>query len=281
MRHSRSLVLPVVCLGLGLGSCSRQTASPSSPTAHALAATTSGQNSRSVVLVGAPASSPEVQGVEIVQSAAAKPDGFQASVFSDPRRDETGVIVGSSPITVEFDACRSTSGDGSPLYYYFDWEFDHRANVWGTGDACLQKHTFRAKPVDGARGDDTFRANVCVATGDLNRHDPATYVSCREFTIRVPQVEACNGAQPDSFPHLTAPAGMNSAALGNVYANDCPVEVMSNAGGGFDFVNITTVFQNFNGTFTMICTAPGPFSGHYFYTTSSGDITVFVAGTCQ
>lgn len=126
--------------------------------------------------------------VAIVESSADEPEGFRTLILSDPRRNEEGQLVGTSPFTVEFDACRSSAGEGGTLYFYFDWDFDHRADVWGTGDACRQVHTYKTKPVEDARGNEVFETNVCIATGDLRQHDPETYVSCREFTIILPRI---------------------------------------------------------------------------------------------
>lgn len=138
-----------------------------------------------VIPWGAPA-----EAVTIAEGSADEPPGFRAWIMTDPRRNEEGQILGTSPLTVEFDACRSTAGEGQTAYFYFDWDFDHRADVWGTGDACRQEHTYRLKPVDNAKGNETIVTNICVTNGDLKRHDPETYVSCREFTIVMPRIEA-------------------------------------------------------------------------------------------
>ncbi len=130
------------------------------------------------------------EAVRIVEGSADEPPGFKAWIMTDPRRNEEGQILGSSPLTVEFDACRSTAGEGQTTYFYFDWDFDHRADVWGTGDACRQEHTYKLKPVDNAKGNETIVTNICVTNGDLKKHDPETYVSCREFTIVMPKVAA-------------------------------------------------------------------------------------------
>lgn len=139
-------------------------------------------------------SRPSAEPVTIVGGSAVKPEGFQTAIFSDPKRNADGQIIGESPLTVEFDACRSTAGEGGTLHFYFDWDFDHRADVWGTGDACRQVHTYKLQPVENARGNETIVTNICVTTGDLKQHNPETYVSCREFTIVMPRVSAGGGS---------------------------------------------------------------------------------------
>ncbi len=91
---------------------------------------------------------------------------------------------------------------------------------------------------------------------------------------------ACSGPVDDRFTGLTASAGVTSATLGNVTANDCPSETIITAGGGLDFFNITIVFLALDAGFQVRCTSAGPFSGSFYYDVPSGRGNVFISGTC-
>lgn len=205
------------------------------------------------------------------ESSGTKPDGFETSVVSDPKRNEDGVIEATAPVTVEYDACRSRSGDGSPLRFSFDWDFDHVPDVVGTGDACLQKHTYRVDPFDEGRGDVTFRTNVCVAAAD--------YVSCREFTIVTPRPAGCQGPNDDTFTGLAVEHETFSPVAGNVFANDCAVEPFLGA-FAIELVNVMNVSFELNGDVHLICPEVGPFSARLYYLTASGRADVLLEGEC-
>ncbi|HET7294288.1 MAG TPA: hypothetical protein VFM88_17825 [Vicinamibacteria bacterium] len=153
---------PWLGLAVFLGACNAHDA-PQIPTAA----------TRERAAAAAPASD--------LASASGGPAGFFASFRVEPQPGTDGVIRGSSPLPVEFDLCRSRADAGKPLYFLFDWNFDHVADVIGTGDTCLQTHTFNAKDSP----DGTFEANVCLANGDPRAHSPNTYITCRSYEIRV------------------------------------------------------------------------------------------------
>jgi hypothetical protein len=121
-----------------------------------------------------------VDGAGYTVSSTPPPAGFVASFKSDPR-SKNGSITGFSPLTVQFDLCDSTVDGGKTAFFIFDWEFDHAADVVGTGSACRQQHIYKVK----AGGDGTFQTNVCVANGAPSAHDPKTFVSCRTFSLDV------------------------------------------------------------------------------------------------
>lgn len=252
-----------------LAACSQGGSSPAAPTA----------------VVSTVSANPAGGGVEIVEGSAVKPEGFETVIFSDPKRDENGEIHGDSGLTVEYDACRSSAGDGHGLHYYFDWDFDHVANTWGTGDACLQKHTYRAS-ADGSNGDERIRTNVCVTNGDLQRHDAATYVSCREFTIVLARTPVSSQPGPctdppvsDFFGSLQAIEG-SATVVGNVTVNDCPGGIVT-ATGFSSTTNVATFSLSGNGDVSVTCAAgPGNFSFSWGYTNANGSTTFSGSGTC-
>ncbi len=213
--------------------------------------------------------SPVRESAADVESSGTKPPGFETSIVSDPKRNTGGVIEATSPVTVTYDACRSRSGDGAPLFFYFDWDFDHVPDVSGIGAACLQKHTYKGP----------LRTNVCVATADLNRHDPATYVSCRQFTVVVPSVPACLGPSDDSFTGLVVEHETFSPVAGNVFANDCRTEPLL---GSFaiEYTNVMNVSFELNGDVHLICPEVGPFSATLYYLTASGRADILLEGQC-
>lgn len=128
---------------------------------------------------GSPTSSSAVgDDVPYVESAGAYPEGFLPKFRVQPGPDEEGVIHGDSPLTVEFDTCGSTAEAGKTLHFVFDWDYDHQAEIVGTGDACRQTHTYRTAADGAAR---TIRTNVCVVNGDPQA--AGTYVSCRTTTV--------------------------------------------------------------------------------------------------
>ncbi len=263
--------LSAVVAGLSLFACS-QGASPTAPRATAPTAV---QQGVTAALTSSPGGSEPN-----VESSGVKPEGFKLSLLTDPRQNENGQIVADSTITVEFDACRSTSGDGSPLYFYFDWDFDHKANVWGGEEACRQTHTYRAKAVEDPKGNDQFRTNVCVATGDVRKHNPSTYVSCREFEIVVPRVPAVCGPVNDNFLNLSLPAGVLTF-VGDVSANDCDLGNFV-AQGLVDFTNVQvgSLTGSDASQFNLQCQAPGPFFISWTLVTSTGQYTIFASGNC-
>lgn len=199
--------------------------------------------------------------LEPAESSGTKPRGFETFIVSDPKRDEDGVIVATSPLTVTYDACRSRSGDDSPLVFYFDWDFDHAADVSGTGEACLQRHTYRV----------STRTNICVATD--------TYVSCREFSIVVPAERECLGPSDDSFTGLSVGHETFSPVAGNVFANDCRTEPLL---GSFAiaYTNVMNVSFELNGDVHLICPEVGPFSATLYYLTASGRADILLEGQC-
>jgi hypothetical protein len=121
-----------------------------------------------------------------VTSSGAKPAGFEARLRVDPRPGDDGVIRGDSPLTVNFDLCGSTPGEGSALTYLFDFDFDDVADAVGTGDACQQHHKYNVHSVPNPGRNVSFRSNVCVVSGDPRNHGPNTYFSCRTFTVGLP-----------------------------------------------------------------------------------------------
>ena len=132
----------------------------------------------------APDSSPEIS--MPVTSEGTKPAGFEAVFRVHPRPDTEGIIRGDSPLTVEFNVCGSRTDADKTLTYLFDWDFDHRANVVGTGDACQQEHTYDTRRRTDAKGNVLFETSVCVVSGNPRVPGPGTYFSCRTFRISLP-----------------------------------------------------------------------------------------------
>lgn len=112
------------------------------------------------------------------------PEGFKTAARVDPKPSEDGIIHAESPVSVEFDLCGSTVEPGKTAHYLFDWTYDHVVDVEGTGETCLQKHTFRT-PAD-ATGPVVIETNVCVTNGDPSVHDGSTYFSCRTYRVGLP-----------------------------------------------------------------------------------------------
>ncbi len=152
-----------IALGVVLASCGGNGGAPQSPVAPA------------PVVVGAGA------GYVMASSQGLAPEGFKLAMKLDPKPGEDGIIRAGEPVTVEVDLCGSTADDGKTLHYLFDWDFNDLADVAGTGDDCVQKHTYRA-PKDATK-DVVLESNVCVTNGDPGVHNGSTYFSCR--TIRV------------------------------------------------------------------------------------------------
>jgi hypothetical protein len=131
-------------------------------------------------------------------SAGDPPLGFEPSFRVRPRPDEEGVVHGYSPLTVEFDMCKSKADEGKTLHFLFDWTFNHTPDVAGTGEACRQEHTYRLSR--GSAFAQTFETNMCVVNGDPRGPDrPSLYFSCRSYRIALP-------APPERKP-TTACAG--------------------------------------------------------------------------
>ena len=176
MKSSALRQISLYALSLGIAACGAGDGSaPSLPTspqgAPAPGAT-------------APDSSTEIS--MPVTSEGAQPAGFKAVYRVDPKPDTEGIIRGDSPLTVQFDACGSRTDADKTLTYLFDWDFDHRANVVGTGDACQQEHTYNLKKLPDATGNALFETGVCVVSGNPRVHGPETYFSCRTFRISLP-----------------------------------------------------------------------------------------------
>jgi hypothetical protein len=112
------------------------------------------------------------------------PKGFLPAFRVSPGLDGDGVIRGESPLTVEFDLCKSSPDAGKTLYFLFDWSFDHKPDLVGMDEACRQEHTYE-------RGGNTtrsqrFETNVCVVNGDPRRaDDPGLFFSCRSYEIEL------------------------------------------------------------------------------------------------
>lgn len=170
------------------------------------------------------------------------PDGFRAFFLADPGPDAEGVIRGSSPLTVRFDLCRSRTAPDRQLSFRFDWDMNHVADVVGTGEACLQEHTYDARRVPDARGHVVLQSNVCVVSGDPRTpHDPGTYYSCRAFTLRL-TVEKERGVS--GFPHHTGYGqtwrdNVPTGTYNLVQALRACQEYVADVGSGVDTCNTT------------------------------------------
>lgn len=180
-----SSLRPAALLGLSLAlaACAAHDgSSPQLPTSPAQSGTPAALDGVAILAPPGVSSGVEMQ----ASSVGPPPTGFKTIVRVKPRPGLDGVIRGESPLTVEFDLCDSTADAGKTLFYYYDWDFNHIADAGGTGTTCLQEHTYRARPVVDARGDETVRTNICVANGDFGAHNPSTFVACREFTVVIP-----------------------------------------------------------------------------------------------
>ncbi len=164
-----------------LSACGSGSSSPSAPTSPAKAP-----------VVAAPVVSP-TRGIALgvastptgdpyVESAATAPGGFVPKFRVDPHPGDDGVIRGDSSIQVEFDLCGSSNLDGK-THFLFDWNFDHVADVIGTGSACKQTHTYRAPATAQGQAQKTLRTNVCVTSGDPRGAAGDVFFSCRQYTI--------------------------------------------------------------------------------------------------
>ena len=180
--------------------------------------------------VAAPGSSPEVW--MPVTSEGAEPAGFKAVFRVDPKPDTEGIIHGDSPLTVEFDVCGSRTDADKTLSYLYDWDFDHVADVVGTGDACHQEHKYDTRRLTDAKGNVLFETNVCVVSGDPRLHGPGTYFSCRTFRISLPV-----SSQRSTFPHHTG--------YGQQWTDGVPT-------GTYDLAQATRACQEY-----VLGTAPG------------------------
>jgi hypothetical protein len=194
---------------LALGACQKDGRNPMSP-----AETPSSSPASSIWSPAEP--------VMIVEGLGVAPEGFRTLIVSEPKRDAAGEIHGVSPLTVEFDACRSSAGAGQTAYFYFDWDMDSRADAWGTEDACRKAHTYRLKPVEDAEGEETIRTNVCVTNGDLRLHDPDTFISCREFAIVMMRVAPPSGAGAAARCHSVHAAGTTCPTGATEFCVDDP-----------------------------------------------------------
>jgi hypothetical protein len=142
------------------------------------------------------------------------PEGFKLVLRSLPQTDVDGVIRGNTPVSVDFDACRSRGDAGKSLFFWFDWDFDNVADVGGAGGECAQQHVYRTPP--NATGNVEIDTNICVANGDIRRHDPATFVACRRFKIVMiaPEVVPTPAPRPTPPPSTTPAShchGINAA----------------------------------------------------------------------
>ena len=133
----------------------------------------------------APSSSASDPGFVMESSQGIAPAGFKFVSHLDPKPDEDGIVHGKSPITVDVDLCNSTVEPGKTAHFLFDWDFNNRPEIVGTGDACHQKHTYRL-PADSDKGV-TLESNVCVTNGDPTVHDGSTYFSCRTIRVQLPK----------------------------------------------------------------------------------------------
>ncbi len=133
------------------------------------------------------------------------PEGFELKMRLNPKPGLDGVIREGSPVTVEVDLCGSEVEPGKTAHFLFDFNDDDVAEIAGTGDACVQKHTYRTPP--GATEDVILESNVCVTNGDPNVHNGSTYFSCRKVRVGLPRTPAApagitceNGAPAGCYP---------------------------------------------------------------------------------
>lgn len=178
MKSSALRQTSLSALILGIAACGAgDRSAPSLPTSVQVVPTSG---------VVAPGSSP---GISMpVTSQGTKPAGFDAVFRVDPKPDVQGIIHGDSPLLVEFDLCRSRTEGDKNLSYLYDWDFDHVADVVGTGDDCLMEHRYRRTAA--GKGNELLKTNVCVVSGDPRVHGPGTYFSCRTFRISLPPVRS-------------------------------------------------------------------------------------------
>ncbi len=149
------------------------------------------------------------------ESSGTKPVGFDSSIRVNPKPDEDGIIRGNSPLEVEIDVCQSKQGEGAPLTYLLDWNFDSFADAAATGDDCVFTHRF-AVPVGATGAARSLRANVCVVSGNPNVKGPDTYFSCRALRFElVPEKEKVLRILDDSLCVHSA------CASGSVLAPGC------------------------------------------------------------
>lgn len=178
----KAVVFGVVVAGLALAiaACGGGGAMPSAPSVPVAppAASEPGGPGHAATLAPTPADE-----VAYAESAGVHPDGFEPKFRVTPRAGQDGVIRGTSPLAVTFDLCGSTASEGQAPQFLFDWDFDHVADVLGTGDVCRQTHRFSVPSGQGGR-EQALRANVCVANGDARTR--GTYVSCRSYAIAIP-----------------------------------------------------------------------------------------------
>lgn len=161
----------VPAVALCLVSCGGGDGSPAAPSAPVAA-----QTPQAATRTSGAAMPAETSGV--------KPDGFDASIRVDPKPGEDGVIRGDSPLELTVDMCHSTPGEGAPLTYLADWNFDSFADAAGTGDDCVFTHRFSV-PAGATPSQRSLRANVCVVSGNPNFKGPNTYFSCRAIRLEL------------------------------------------------------------------------------------------------
>lgn len=135
-----------------------------------------------------------------VTSQGAEPAGFKAVFRVNPKPDTEGIIQGDSPLTVHFDVCSSRTDADKPLSYLYDWDFNHVADVVGTGDACQQEHKYDVRRFPQARGKVLFETNICVVSGDPRVHGPGTHFACRAFKVSLPVPVSEPGTGPTPPP---------------------------------------------------------------------------------
>lgn len=111
------------------------------------------------------------------------PAGFRLVSHVDPRPGEDGVIRAESSVTVEVDMCQSMVEADRHAWFLFDFNFDHKAEVVGTSEACRQTRTYHVADTPAGR---TIGANFCLANGNPRVPGAATYFSCRSFRVAVP-----------------------------------------------------------------------------------------------
>ncbi len=162
----------VLSVGVVLASCSGSGGSPQSPAAPA------------------PVTQGADRGIVMESSRGLAPEGFKLAMKVDPKPGLDGIIREGSPVTVEVDLCGSTPDAGKTLHFLYDWDFNDLAEVVGTGDACVQKHTYRV-PKDATK-DLVLESNVCVTNGDPGVHDGSTYFSCRVVRVALPKPASCS-----------------------------------------------------------------------------------------
>jgi hypothetical protein len=209
----------IIGLGLAMAACGDRSAPlPTSPGAQQVAETPSG-----TVAIQPPFDPSE--GIGYAESVGVPPAGFKTVVRVKPRPGSDGVIRGETPFTVVFDLCDSTADAGKTLFYLYDWDFNHRADLVGTGTACRQEHTYRVQP-QAQKGDEIIRTNLCVVNGNPRAHDSSTFFACRAYTIAVP------------IPRL-APAGFaHHTGYGQTWFNGVPT-------GTFDLSQATLSCQEY------------------------------------